>query len=95
MAIGLYISRHDAAEVYLTEELRHAETNPTCEIHKSYCASQQKFVTKILRSGKNAQGNLISAAPTLQNLRIGLRRRQSGKREGAREAAWKLAKKSV
>ena len=24
----------------LTEELRHAETNPTCEIHESYCASQ-------------------------------------------------------
>ena len=23
----------------LTEELRHAETNPTCEIHESYCTS--------------------------------------------------------
>ena len=23
----------------LQEELRHAETNPTCEIHKGYCAS--------------------------------------------------------
>ena len=22
-----------------TEELRHAETNPTCEIHESYCTS--------------------------------------------------------
>ena len=36
--------------------------------------------------------NLISVAPTLQNLRIGLRRRQSGQEQGAREAAWKLAK---
>ena len=51
-----------------------------------------KFETKILRSDIFAQVNLISAAPTLQNLRIGLRRRQSGKSKGAREAAWKLAK---
>ena len=38
-----------------------------------------KFETKILRSDIFALVNLISAAPTLQNLRIGLRRRQSGK----------------
>ena len=36
---GLCLSRHEAAEVYLTEELRHAEANPTCEIHESYCTS--------------------------------------------------------
>ena len=34
---------------------------------------------KILRSDIFVQVNLISAAPTLQNLRIGLRKRQSGK----------------
>ena len=39
LTIGLCLSRHEAAEVYLTEELRHAETNPTCEIHESYCTS--------------------------------------------------------
>ena len=38
-----------------------------------------KFETKILRLDMFAQVNLISVAPTLQNLRIGLRRRQSGK----------------
>ena len=37
--IGLCLSRDEAAEVYLTEELRHAETNPTFEIHESYCTS--------------------------------------------------------
>ena len=37
------------------------------------------FETKILRSDIFAQVNLISVAPTLQNLRIGLKRRQSGK----------------
>ena len=35
----LCISRHDAAEVYSPEVHRHAETNPTCEVHKGYCAS--------------------------------------------------------
>ena len=34
----------------------------------------------------------MSAAPTLQNLRIGLRRRQSGKSKVPAKAAWKLAK---
>ena len=38
-----------------------------------------KFETKILRSDIFAQVNPISVAPKLQNLRIGLRRRQSGK----------------
>ena len=38
-----------------------------------------KFETKILRSDIFAQENLMSVAPTLQNSRIGLRRRQSGK----------------
>ena len=39
--IGLCLSGHGAAEVSinLTEELRHAETNPTCEIHEGYCTS--------------------------------------------------------
>ena len=55
------------------------ETNPTCEMHKGYCASHLKFETKILRSDTFAQVNLMSVAPTLQNLRIGLKRRQSGK----------------
>ena len=38
-AIGLCISGHDAAEVYSRERHRHAETNPTCETHVSYCTS--------------------------------------------------------
>ena len=41
-----------AAEVVvnLTEELRHAETDPTCKIHQSYCASHKNSRPKILRS---------------------------------------------
>ena len=34
----------------------------------------------------------MSVAPTLQNLRIGLWRRPEWQEQGAREAAWKLAK---
>ena len=39
--IGLRLSGYGAAEVVInfTEELRHAETNPTCETHESYCTS--------------------------------------------------------
>ena len=37
--LGLRISRHDAVEVYSPGGHRHAEANPTCEIHKDYCAS--------------------------------------------------------
>ena len=37
----LCLSGHRAAEVVinLTEELKHAETNPTCEIHEGYCTT--------------------------------------------------------
>ena len=37
--LGCVFSRHNAAEVYSPEVHRHAETNPTCENHKGYCAS--------------------------------------------------------
>ena len=74
------------------EDHRHAETSPTCKIHESYSASHSKFETKILRSHIFAQVDLISTAPTLQNLRTGLRKRQKWQEQGAREAAWKLSK---
>ena len=48
--------------------------------------------TIILRSDTFAQENLISVAPTVQNLGIGLRMRQSGKSKVPVEAAWRLAK---
>ena len=40
--IGLRIPGYGAAEVFIdfTEELRHAETDPTCKIHKSCCTSR-------------------------------------------------------
>ena len=46
--IGLRISGHEAAEVYSPEGHRHAETNPTCEVHKGYCSSYQNSRPKSL-----------------------------------------------
>ena len=79
--LGRVFQDMEAAEVFIdfTEEVRHTEANPMCfDSLKPYWA-MPKFKTKINRSTKFAQVNLISAAPTLQNLRIGLRRRQNGK----------------
>ena len=52
----------------------------------------QKLETKFLRSEWFAQVNLISVAPTHKNLRIGLRRRQSGKSKVPAKQTAKLAK---
>ena len=43
------------------------------------CYVMLTFETKILRSDIFAQVNLISVAPTLQNLRMGPRKRRNGK----------------
>ena len=60
-------------------EHRHAEAHPACEVHEGYCTSYQKFKTKIPRSVTFVQVNLMSVAPTLQNLRIVHKKRHSGK----------------
>ena len=41
--LGLRLSGHGAAEVFinLTEELRHTETDPMCEIHESRHTSRR------------------------------------------------------
>ena len=46
--LGLRISGHDVAEVYSPEVHRHAEANPTCEIHKGHCTSHQNSRPKSL-----------------------------------------------
>ena len=46
--LGLRISGHEAAEVYSPEGHRHAETSPTCEIHKDYCTSYKNSRPKSL-----------------------------------------------
>ena len=74
----LGLSRHEAAEFYFTEELRHAETIQRVKFTKAI-ARHTKIRDQNLRSDVFAQVNLISAAPMLQNLRIVHSKRQSGK----------------
>ena len=60
------------------------------------CYVMLTFETKILRSEIFAQVILISVTPVLQNFRIGLRRRRSGKSDGPvkQRGSWpKLSKK--
>ena len=64
----VFHSGHDAAEVYSSEVHRHAEANPTCEIHKGYCTSHSNSRPK--NFARFVQVHLMSVAPTLQNLRI-------------------------
>ena len=90
--LGCVFQDMDAAEVYSPEGHRHAEANPTCEVHKGNCTSYQNSRPISFARIYLPRWNLISVAPTLQNLRIGLRRRQSGKSKVPREAALKLAK---
>ena len=81
--LGLCISGRAAKIVIdFTEELNHDETNPMCQIFHSSAAQCQTSRPKPVRSIKFVMGILISAAPTVLNLRNGLRKRQSGKSTG-------------
>ena len=71
---------------------KHAETNPTCEIHKRLLRVTLKFETKILRSEKFAQVNLSSALANAPKFEDRSQEETEWQEQGAREAAWKLAK---
>ena len=95
--LGLCISRHDAAEGLFSGSAQ------TCRktIQRVKFTKGCLRVTLKIRDQKSfariyfAQVNLISAAPTLQHLRIGPQEETEWQEQGAREAAWKLAKKYV
>ena len=85
------LSRHEAAEVYLTEELRHAESNPMCKIHESRCTSRThsrlKSFARFFCPGESHQRS--SNAPKFQDR---FQEETEWQEQGAREAAWTLAK---
>ena len=71
---GLCISRRGAAKIVIdfTEELNHDETkSDVSDFLQQYCA-MPNFEAKTRRSIKFVMEILISVAPTLQNLRIGV-----------------------
>ena len=89
---GLCLSRHEAAEVYSPEELRHAETNQSNVWNsRKLLHVTLKFETKILRSDIFAQVNLMSVAPNAPKFEDRSQEETEWQEQGAREAAWKLA----
>ena len=87
--IVLRLSGYGPAEVFInfTEELRHAETIPTCKIHESCCTSRKKIEAKIFRSECFAQVN-----PNAPKFEDRSQEETEWQEQGAHEAAWKLAK---
>ena len=85
------ISGHDAAEVYSPEGHRHAETNPTCEIHKGYCTSH-KIRTQNPSLGYICPGEPHQRSPNAPKFEDRSLEETEWQEQGTREAAWKLAK---
>ena len=74
------LSRHEAAEVYLTEEHRHAETNPTCIARHTKIRDQNPSL------GHICPGEPHQRSPNAPKFEDRWQERC------AREAAWRLAK---
>ena len=89
--LGCVFSGHDARRSLFSGRALTAEANPACDVPQRLLHVIPKFETKIPRSVTFVQVNLMSVAPTLQNLRIVHKKRQTWQEQGAREAAWKLA----
>ena len=91
--IGLCLSGYGAAEIVInfTEELRHAETNPTCKIHESHCTSHQNSRQKP-SLGLICPGEPHQRSPNAPKFEDRSQEETEWQEKGAREAAWKLAK---
>ena len=85
------ISRHDAAEVYSPEVHRHAETNPTCEIHKAI-ARHTKIRNQNPSLGYICPGEPHERSPNAPKFEDRSQEETEWQEQGAREPAWKLAK---
>ena len=94
--LGLCLSGHGAAEVVvnLTEELRHAEINPTCKIHKAI-ARHTKIRDKNPSLGYICTGEPHHCRPNAPKFEDRSQEETEWQEQGAREAAWKLAKSAL
>ena len=92
MAPSRSISGHDAAEVYSPEEHRHAEANPTCKIHKGYIALHTKIRDQNPSLGYICPGEPHERSPNAPKFKDRSLEEKEWQEQGAREAAWKLAK---
>ena len=80
------ISRHDAVEVHSPEEHRHAETNPTCIA----CHTKNRDHNPSL--GYICPGDPHQRSPNAPKFKDRSQEETDWQEQGAREAAWKLAK---
>ena len=91
--IGLRLSGRGAAEVVvnLTEELRHAETNPMCKLTKAI-ARYTKIRDQNPSLGLICPGEPHERSPNAPKFEDRSQAEMEWQEQGAREAAWKLAK---
>ena len=92
--IGMCIPGHGAAEVFIdvTEEFRHAETNPTCKIHKKLLHVTHTFETKNPSLGYICPGEPHQRSANAPKFEDRSQEETEWQERWAREAAWKLAK---
>ena len=91
--IGVRIPEYGAAEVFIdfTEELRHAETDPTCKIHESRCTSRPHSRPNP-SLGYICPGEPHQRSPNAPKLEDRSQEETEWQERWAREAAWKMAK---
>ena len=75
----------------LRKRNRHAETNPTCKIHKGYCASYQNSRPNP-SLGYICPGEPHECSPNAPKFEDRSQEETEWQEQGAHEAAWKLAK---
>ena len=90
-SIGLRVSGHDTDEVYSPEGHWHAEADPTCEVHKGYCTSYQ-IRDQNPSLGCICPGEPHERGPNAPKFEDRSHEETEWQQQGAREAAWKLAK---
>ena len=91
--IGLCLSGYGAAEIVInfTEELRHAETNPMCKFTE-VVARHAKIRDQNPSLGMICPGEPHQRSPTAPKFEDRSQEETEWQEQGAREAAWKLAK---
>ena len=88
------ISGYGAAEVFIdfTEELRHAETDLTCKIHTKAVARHAYIRDQNPSLGLICLGEPHQRSPNAPKFEDRSQAETEWQEQGAREAAWRLAK---
>ena len=68
------------------------KTDPACEVHKGYCTSYQNSRPKSLAHGYICPGKPHERSPNAPKFEDRSQEETEWQEQGAREAAWKLAK---